>query len=88
MKKVKPLSQLVLIDWVDSIHSSGWEFLSDFDAVEEQMEHQTVGWVVHSSKTCLAVVQSKGLNRHDPTYDSVMQIPKVAIRRVTTLKSR
>lgn len=69
------------IDWIDSMHEAGWQKLSKFDASEDQMEHKTIGYVVHESKTSLGVCQSYGVNRKDPTIDSVMQIPKKAIRR-------
>ena len=76
---------LVRIDWVDSMHDSGWQKLSEFNAVEEQMMHRTVGYVVYESRTTLGVCQSYGVNRKDPTIDAVMQVPKVAIKKIKKL---
>lgn len=74
------------IFWIDSVHDSGWQQLSNFKASEEQMDHRTVGYVVHESNISLSVAQSFGENRNDTTIDSVMMIPKVSIIKIKKFK--
>jgi hypothetical protein len=77
---------LIEILWVDSVHDSGWHKMSEHEeemkTAEKQMIHKTVGYIIHESKISIAVCQSYGLNRKDPTLDSVMQIPKKCISKI------
>lgn len=84
--KTRP-TELVEIDWVDSMRKTGWKQLSSFEAVESAMKHRTVGYVVYEPDTCLAVCQSFGPEREDPTVDGIMQIPKSAISSVRVIKA-
>lgn len=73
---------LIEITWLDSVHDSGWHRLSEFDKYEKQLLHKTIGYKVNESKQTIAVCQSYGLHRKDPTIDAVMIIPKKAILKI------
>ena len=78
---MKPFKKME-ITWLDSIHEGGWRKLGDVDFSENQLKHKTIGYLVFESKVSIAVAQSYGEEREDPTIDSVMQIPKCAIKKI------
>ena len=73
------------IEWLDSMHDSGWQKFSNFDPSENLLKHKTMGYLIYESKTLVAVCQSFGVEREDPTIDNVMQIPKCAIKKINKL---
>jgi hypothetical protein len=75
----------VEITWQDSMHQSGWHKLSDNIALTKaELEHRTVGYVIHDTADVVAVVQSVSLNGF--SADSTMTIPKSCILKMRPLR--
>ena len=83
-KKKHPL---VLVKWIDSTGESGWTGWDDVEDRQSPMRCETVGWIRHSNKLNLTVVQSIGLDDGKVTMcDNVMVIPTLAIEEVVVLR--
>lgn len=78
----------VEIEWVDSVHDSGWVWNSDFDIKDFEKEmtlHKTAGYLLKSTKNAYIVIQSYRLGRKDIIHDARMAIPKKVVTRFKRL---
>lgn len=77
--------QIIEIDWVDSIHDSGWINKDDAkkNSSEKNILHKTVGYFLQETKYSVSVFQSRGIGVEN--IDSTMEIPKVAIKKIKKL---
>ena len=73
--------RLVLIEWLDSHHSSGWTR----DPVEtEPMRCRSVGWLQHDGMEAKTIV-SHLTDDADPEHNSEMTIPTFAVVSIKDL---
>ena len=87
--KIKNLKKWakVEIEWVDSSHASGWQDSKEIEGTP-QIDHRTLGYVLQTTVKTISVVQSvSDYLREDNSrnVDSVMDIPKVAIKKIRYL---
>lgn len=88
MTDSKPMKRpaVVEVEWIDSMGHSGWgrreARIEDLDRIDE-MDHVSVGYLLKRNKQYVAVALSVG--RIGNVGDTI-QIPRVAIRRVTVLR--
>ena len=88
MTTPKPIKRppVVEVEWVDSMGYGGWadreQRIKDMDKVED-LDHITVGYLLKQTRTYVAVTQSFG---RTGSTDHSMQIPRCAVKRVTTLR--
>lgn len=80
---------IIHIIWVDSCHTSGWEFWSDLKFDFEGIQQETVGFLIKETEYSLIVIQSKSLifSKND-SVDGIMEIPKSAIIKVIELTTK
>jgi hypothetical protein len=80
-----PQFTIVEINWLDSVHGTGWHHLEDLTTDIKSIPHSTVGYCVHYDKDSIIVVQSKSTEKDHPSIDSTMQIPRCCIKSIRTL---
>lgn len=73
---------LVLIEWVDSIGSSGWKH--DFE--QSDMRCVSAGHLIEKTKDRIIIAMNKSL--HADGYGDYMEIPLCAVTKITKLKSK
>ncbi len=75
--------QIVLVEWVDSFHSNGWES-QESKLSEDHLtgQCQSVGWVMEDSDEWLGI--TPGLSGII-SIDGLMRIPKVAVKSIKTI---
>jgi|TARA_Y100000310_G_scaffold25527_1_gene24413 hypothetical protein len=73
----------IYVEWVDSSLIGGW--VDTGDERNYDLGCQSVGLFVASDKVSISFAGSKGFNREN-YYNSVMTIPRVAIREIRLLK--
>lgn len=76
--------QVVMVDWVDSFHSNGWDTFKDKlndDCTAGRC--LSVGWVFEDSEDWLGI--SPGLSGEN-SIDGLLRIPKVAVRSIVALR--
>lgn len=74
-KKLRP----VMVEWIDSISASGWGELKE----PEDMRCASVGHLIEKSKDRVVICQN--MSMLNPGHH--MTIPRVAVTRITRLKS-
>jgi len=90
-KSKKPkLWDIVQIDWLDSMHTTGWVKWHDNDWSHEanSLKHKTVGYVASMTDEYISVMQSfQDLweDGHPKVFDALMTIPRKAITKITVL---
>ncbi len=77
--------QIVEVDWVDSLHARGWMKEDEVQLSGDHMLHRTLGYVLRDSKDALLLIQSYQINLQPREVDGVMEIPRVAIKRLRKL---
>lgn len=80
--------RLVMIEWLDSYGSSGWQDVSDLGG--RSLLCRSVGWLVKDSDQCKVVAPHLTDAGHDeapPQANGVMTIPTRAVVRVYDLDS-
>lgn len=75
--------QIVMIEWKDSMHSSGWHSFNEFKSCLRSGVAliKTVGFLVEDTPDQIAVIQSGSANN----IDAILVIPKCAVVRVEDL---
>ena len=74
--------KLVEVEWIDSVHGSGWENREVDDTPD--MIIRTVGWIAQRTKRYLKIAAS--VNGANKQVCGVMSIPRVSIRRIRRIK--
>lgn len=77
---------LIEIEWVDSSHGGGWQFMADLDA--EPQHCYTVGYLVRETDDAVTVATSVGVG-NDGLVSQVcdcMTIPKSVIEKRRVIK--
>lgn len=75
--------KLVLVEWVDSAHSSGWHILDEISKLDS-LQCRSVGWVLTDTKEQITLISSIA---SDPDQAcGSMVIPRRAITKLTTLR--
>lgn len=86
MKKLKPY-QKIEVEWLDSIHQSGWTYC---DRIEDQdLRCVTCGYFIKEDDNSISIIQSYRvlvLQDGSRSIDSIMNIPKKSILKQTPLK--
>lgn len=83
--------KLVLVEWVDSHSSRGWQTMETLERAAEPLFCQSVGWLVSENKDCKVIVPHIGGERNG---DQMMQgcgdltIPAKAITKMTVLRGK
>ncbi len=72
--------KLLLVEWVDSTYSSGWQLRDSID--EDITNCVTVGILLQEKKDILVMA----LSLSKVEYSQAMTIPKCAIKRMRTLR--
>lgn len=81
MSKIK--LNLVLVEWVDSLGSPGWN--NNFE--NGDMRCVTSGHLIEKTKDRIVVALNKSLNSEN-AYGDYMEIPLCAVTKITKLKSK
>ena len=88
----KPTRELVLVEWLDSHGSSGWERLDTLTVRASGVsECHSVGWVLsreHDALTLVSHVSDETAKQLSSQAYGYMTIPNCAIVRVTKIRSR
>lgn len=84
------LWDIVQIDWLDSMHSSGWHCTTDVDwkGRSSILPHKSVGYLAYRDRQSVTLVQSITDTWEDgrPTnVDAIMTIPRCAVTGITVL---
>lgn len=82
---IKKQPDILLIDWIDSCSTSGWQHSNDCKA-EMLMTCQTVGFFVDETKDRLCVGLNRTTKEGFTPFGELITIPKVAIKRKRKLK--
>lgn len=80
-----PKHPLVLVEWVDSCTTAGWQFVSDISPTAKTCF--SVGWIYRQSKQVVQLAASAGMTDSDG-FDQVqggITIPRGAIIRIKKL---
>ncbi len=79
------LPQIVEIEWVDSVGTSGWQGVEGRVAatLTIDMDHRTAGYLLKSDPAFVVIAQSVG--DHNPTCADTIQIPRRAIKRIVKI---
>lgn len=83
-KKGEAPRRLVYVEWIDSASASEGRWVDLARISPDPMLIRSVGWVLHDTKEALTVVAS--ISEEDGCSGDTT-IPRVAIRRVVTLKA-
>ena len=70
------------IEWVDSLHNSGWIIESKVNLSGKELLHKTLGYFLKEDKVSVIVFQSFQINVDPKSLDALMEIPKVAIKKI------
>jgi hypothetical protein len=85
MLDAKKSIKVLLIDWIDSCGNSGW---LDSDVCKAELSQcQTVGFLVEETKDAYCVALNRTTTKGHKPYGEIISIPKVAIKKVTLLKT-
>lgn len=81
---------VVEIEWLDSVHSSGWhrENNPDWIVKDSDLEHKTIGYYLTQTAKSITVIQSHGTPDRDTgkrNVDAEMSIP---IRAITKIRKK
>ncbi len=81
--------KLVLIEWVDSHSSRGWQTFEELELMDEPLKCRSVGWLFYDGKDCKVIVPhiagEKNANiAHQGNGD--LSIPTKAIIKTTVLR--
>lgn len=83
------LWDIVQIDWLDSMHTSGWLKWEDITWGQQKcLQHKTVGYLAAQDKVSVTVIQSfqdHWQDGHPANIDAVMTIPRSAITTILIL---
>jgi len=79
--------QIIEIEWLDSCHLFGWT-KDNLDFEQKDLEHNTVGYFLKETEYSISVVQSRKheVKEKGTSIDALMEIPKVAITKLSVLK--
>lgn len=78
--------RLVMVEWVDSYGSIGWQGIRDFKS--RSLVCRSVGWLIRHDSDCMAVaphVTEEGHAEAPPQAYGVMTIPARSVVRVLDL---
>ena len=83
--------KLVLIEWLDSHGSKGWQTLEELELVDEPLKCRSVGWLFYDGADCKVIIPhiagEKNTNIvHQCRGDLV--IPTRAIIELTIIKEK
>lgn len=84
--------KIIEVIWVDSLRGDGkWNWLKDFDFAEYEKRciHKSTGYLLKETKTYIALADSYQFFEYDDgdvCIGSPLFIPKVAIKKMVTLK--
>ena len=81
--------QIIEVEWIDSCHVFGWSKDSDYVFSDDDLVHNTIGYLLKETNYSIAMVQSR-ISKPSKTarnsVDALMEIPKCAIRKLRQLK--
>ena len=70
---------IYLIDWVDSMSSSGWKTSEQIDEYIPKALCQSAGFFVKETKDFIVLALSRDLTEDNSPFADLISIPKVAI---------
>jgi hypothetical protein len=82
--------KLIMIDWLDSHASKGWQTLEDLELADQPLKCRSVGWLfkeTKESKTIIPHLADKN-NNMAPQGCGDFTIPTRAILKVTVLRNK
>lgn len=82
MNKVFLKYQKLEIDWLDSMHTSGWIKETEVEPSGEKIIHRTIGYFIKQDKQSLLVCQSYQVFTDIRLIDAIMEIPQKAIIKI------
>lgn len=77
--------QKIEIQWLDSMHTSGWLKENTVKPSKEKLKHKTIGYFIEEDKLSVLVCQSYQENEEVKHIDSIMEIPKGCIIKIIKL---
>jgi hypothetical protein len=77
--------QVVKVSWIDSSSQDGWQSELYTDLDEKFLQIETVGYFFKETKNSVAIVQSYTPPRERKSLHGIIQIPKVAIKKMSKL---
>ena len=77
---MKTEEKILLIDWIDSSSTSGWQSRSECKICI--CTCKTVGFLVDESKDFICVALNKTTTETHQPYGDLITIPKIAIKKI------
>ena len=74
--------QIIEIEWLDSLHLSGWQKEEQIETSKEKLHHKTIGYFIIEDKKSIIVCQSYQINEEKKMVDAIMEIPKKCIIKI------
>ena len=87
-KKLKKFDKIE-VEWMDSVHDSGWCKDDSYINDEKDVDFKTTGYYLGETKRTIQIIQSMGKgvdNKNRHSVDAMMQIPKRCILKIRKLK--
>lgn len=67
------------------MHTPGWLNPNEYKMCEDDAHHETLGFLMRETEYSYSIAQSKAID--DAMVDSIMEIPKVSVIKVTELNA-
>jgi glucose dehydrogenase len=77
--------QIIKISWIDSSGQDSWQYEPNLDISEKYLQCESVGYFLQETKNSIAIAQSYTPPREKKSVNAIIQIPKVAIKKIKKL---
>ena len=84
MSQHKKHHSMVLVSWIDSQATRGWQHFEKADQRPSRCE--SVGYLLSKTKESVVLAQSRTLDRDALPWGELLTIPRGAVRRIRRLE--